>query len=1204
MQPTHPRTGWAANIIRGVQSFSELESRIAALSLEKDRGDAFEVFVEAFLATQPIAQVKTIWAANSAPISIRRKLNLPSSDFGADGIYRDRSDSLVVYQVKFRTGRTSLSWRDLATFFGIAEKADQRVLLTNSDTIAEVAEKRTKFHCFRGSDFERLEASDFELIAEWLASGAIKPIKRKPRPHQLEALSNIEAGLKDNDRATIVMACGSGKTLIALWAAEQVSPKRVLVLVPSLALLRQTLHEWSHFTRWGDQFRFLCVCSDPTVSRGIDQLIVRQEDTDFPVSTDKSEVTRFLGQKAGGVQVVFSTYQSAQVVSDGMKKADIFDIGIFDEAHKTAGREGSKFSFALSDENLPIKKRLFFTATPRHYSIQSKDRDREGDAKLVFSMDNEEVYGPIVHKLTFADAAKRDIICNYKIVISVVDGKMVNNDLLKRGEVLVKDDYVRARQVAVQLALQRAVQEFGVGRIITFHNSVEAAARFVAETAEGVQNHLPHFSTFHVNGKQRTADREDFLRGFAEANKGLITNARCLTEGIDVPAVDMVAFVAPRRSKIDIVQATGRAMRKAGPEKDCGYILLPLFLEKTEGETLEDALERSKFEEVADVLNAMQEQDEELTEIIRQLQMEKGRVGGFDESRLADKLVTIGPQIGLAELRKAVSARLIDTLGVSWDERYGELVTYRDRFGDCNVPATWPENPKLGSWVTVQRSVRKANKMDQDRIRRLDELGFVWDMLDAAWEEMFSALVGYRNNFGDCNVPQAWPENSKLGTWVTAQRSRRNRLKEDQVRRLDELSFDWNPLDTTWEEMFSALVGYRDEFGDCLVPAQWPENPELGGWVMRQRTQYLTNRLGKDRIRRLDELGFSWDAREAAWEEMFAALAAYKGEHGNCDVPALWPKNPKLGPWISVQRSFRKKNKLDKDRIRRLDELGFVWDVLDAAWEELFEALVVYRDKFGHCDVPLSWSENSKLATWVSNRRKDRKINKLDKDSIRRLDELGFIWNTLDAAWEKMFGALVDYRDRFGDCKVPKGWPENPKLATWVSGQRSIRNKKKLTKDRILRLDELGFIWDAREARWEEMFEALAAYWHRFGDCNVPRYWPENQKLSNWVGMQRNFRKASKVNKDRIRRLDELGFIWNMLDAAWETMFAALVDYRDRFGHCDVPQSWPENPKLGSWVTVQRRVRKTNRLAQDRIHRLDELGFDWTPSRKRLKVHS
>lgn len=791
MTPTHPRASWAASLIEGVQTFPELEARIAALPVAKDRGDAFEVFVEAYLATQTIAQAETIWASDTAPVDIRKNLNLPVSDYGADGIYRDRSGNMVIYQAKFRTGRPSLSWRELSTFFGIAEKADQLVLFTNSNAIARVAEERTGFHTFRGSDFERLEPEDFQRMAEWLVSGVIAPTKREPRPHQREALEHIQSGLEANDRATVIMACGTGKTLISLWAAEQASPKRVLVLVPSLALLRQTLHEWARFTSWGDRFNYLCVCSDPSVSRGMDELVVRPEDNDFPVSTDPAEVGRFLNRETDGVQVVFSTYQSAQVVAEGMGDADFFDIGVFDEAHKTAGREGSKFGFALSDDNLPIGKRLFFTATPRHYDIRKKDK--EGDARLVYSMDSEEVYGPVVHKLTFAEAAEQDIICNYKVVVSVVDGKMVNDELLTHGEVLVEDDHVRARQVAVQLALARAVEEFGVGRIITFHTNVKTAAGFVAEGAEGVQKHLTGFSTFHVNGTQRTADREDRLRAFAEADKGLITNARCLTEGVDVPAVDMVAFVAPRRSKIDIVQATGRAMRKAGPGKDCGYILLPLFLEQDEGETLEEALERSQFDEVAAVLNAMQEQDAELEEIIRQLKQDKGRLGGFDESRLADKVVTLGPEVLLSTLQKAVSAKLIEKLGVSWDEAYGELLAFHKREGHCLVPdkSITTSGFKLGAWVGNQRKTK--DQMSSERRKLLEELGFSWDHRSKAWNEGYKHLKAYHERERHCRVKGNFKTESgfKLGQWVSYQRRRRDELTPEQQRLLKDLGFDW-----------------------------------------------------------------------------------------------------------------------------------------------------------------------------------------------------------------------------------------------------------------------------------------------------------------------------------------------------------------------------------------------------------------------------
>src|SRR6516225_12134 len=301
-----------------------------------------------------------------------------------------------------------------------------------------------------------------------------------------------------------------------------------------------------------------------------------------------------------------------------------FGIGIFDEAHKTAGREGAKFGFALDDKNLPITKRVFLTATPRHYDVRHKDK--EGDKTLVYSMDQPATYGPVVHTLSFAEAARRGIICNYKIIISIITSEMVNADLLSRGEVIVEGDVVRARTVANQIAIQKACETHDLKKIFSFHRSVASARDFTADRPSSIQAHLPNYEAYHVNGEMRTAVREGLMRAFREADHAIMSNARCLTEGVDVPAVDVVAFLSPRKSKVDIVQAAGRAMRKA-PSKEVGYVLLPLFLETQENETIEEALARTDFEEAWDVLQAMQEQDAALADVIREMREERGRVG-------------------------------------------------------------------------------------------------------------------------------------------------------------------------------------------------------------------------------------------------------------------------------------------------------------------------------------------------------------------------------------------------------------------------------------------------------------------------------------------------------------------------------------------------------------------------------------------------
>ncbi len=371
----HPATTRFLNngLFDGLSSFAEIEARISALPSNKEIGDAFEVFAEAYLATQKIVQAQEVWPFDAIPLEQRKAIGLDTgTDKGVDGTYQTIDDELRAYQVKFRSRRPSLTWDELSTFMGLTDQVSQRVLFTNCEALPNLMRDRSGFVAIRGSDLDRLTAIDLEAIRQWLQGSRIKLPRKEPQPHQIEALDAINTGLNGNDRATVVMACGTGKTLVALWAAERRNRRNLLVLVPSLALVRQMLHEWLRETAT-ENLTFLCVCSDPTVAKGADDLIIHQADLDFPVTTESAAVRKYLTSSFDGVKVVFSTYQSAHVVAEGMDQA--FDLGIFDEAHKTAGRTGTHFNFALDDNNLPILKRLFFTATPRHYDIRKKDND-------------------------------------------------------------------------------------------------------------------------------------------------------------------------------------------------------------------------------------------------------------------------------------------------------------------------------------------------------------------------------------------------------------------------------------------------------------------------------------------------------------------------------------------------------------------------------------------------------------------------------------------------------------------------------------------------------------------------------------------------------------------------------------------------------------------------------------------------------------
>jgi len=450
--------------------------------------------------------------------------------------------------------------------------------------------------------------------------------------------------------------------------------------------------------------------------------------------------------------------------------------------------------------------------------------------------------------------------------------------------------------------------------------------------------------------------------------------------------------MSPKRSRVDIVQATGRAMRKSEEtDKTAGYVLVPLFVEQAAGETVEEAIIRSEFDEVWRVLQALQENDEVLAEIIRQMRENRGRTKGFDDGAFREKVVVLGPGLSLNSLRQCITTRIIDRLGSSMDERFGELLAYKDLHGDCNVPEKWPENLSLGLWVVNRRQDKRKGTLSDEWVRRLEAVGFVWEAREYNWEEMLSELTKFKVKHGHCNVQMS--DNPLLFHWVIQQRTDRRQgiINEERIRRLDNLGFVWDPQKAAWQEHLRELAQYKDQYGDCNVPRNCP-NRALVFWIMNQRQFRKRGKLSAEQISQLDELGFIWDPHEADWEEQFGELKRFKEANRHCEVPDKYPENPRLGNWVRHQRGARINNTLRADRFRRLDEIGFVWEKRDAAWEEMFSALTSFKSRFENCNVPIRWAENPKLARWVSQQRYLRKKGTLSQERIRRLDSIGFEW--------------------------------------------------------------------------------------------------------------------------------------------------------------------------------------------------------------------
>jgi superfamily II DNA or RNA helicase len=1106
-------------VFNDLKSFREFELRVSSLSdlNSKAQGDAFEIFVEAYLATQPILQCEETWIVGDIPIDIREKLNLPRDAKGIDGVYRSALGTLVPYQVKFRSNRPALGFNEVAPFLGITEKAIDRLLITNCDSIAIDVQNRTGVRSLRGVDFDQLTEHDFNVIENWLKKVPKKRELINPDPYQIEALGNISNHYINNDRGTVVMACGTGKTLVALWAVEQIKSKSILVLLPSLTLLQQTLEEWSIHNSWSKDFSYLCVCSDPSVNLKNDEVEIDPSDVPFRIDTDPEIVRRYLAQDNGKVKVIFSTYHSSQIISQATKGTFDFEFAVFDEAHKTTGSAAGRFAIALHDENIKIKKRLFLTATPKHYDINKRDKD--GEFKYV-SMDDESVYGSRAHTLLFSDAVAKEIICPYKVVITLINKQQVDDFALKNGITLVEGDAVRAKWVAGQIAVSSAIKHTSASKIITFHNRVRSAREFASDEAQGVNRFIDNYDVFHAHGKQKSSERKDTISKFRHAKKSLITNAKCLTEGVDVPAVDMVAFIEPRHSKIDIAQAVGRAMRKPrGSNKQLGYIVVPLYAKDMSNTSIDESVKTEGFDDVALVLNSLLELDDELTEIIRILKESKGKGNFFNTQRIKGKIELIGPFVGLDELSKSIYQEIVDRLGSSWDEWYGRLIIFVESEGHSLVSSRFvtSDGYKLGGWVDYCRNRKKLGLLSNDRVIKLESLpGWVWDISDDDFNFGIIQLDQFIKENNHCRVPNKYVDKTgfKLGSWIANRRNDfiKKRLNEERINRLENISgWVWSIRESDFEVGLLELQSYIEKYNSCSPPSKFvSENGFLlGQWVRHRRDDFRVGRLRDNQISKLDSLnGWTWNPLEESFNDGLRQLQKFVQINGHSKVIDGFVDSDgfNLGRWVAYQRRS-KDIRLNPEKIKILEDLpGWTWDPIADAYNYGLAQLKKYLATNGHCRVPIRFIDNDKfnLGKWVSYIRKSKDV-RLSSERIFELESLtGWTWNPFEDKFNFGFERLLNYISVHGNSRVANSYidSEGFRLGEWVRNRKEDYKNKKLPHERILKLENISdWVWDLADEDFNFGFIQLQIFYEKNKHCKVlGKYVNEiGFKLGSWV---------------------------------------------------------------------------------------------------------
>lgn len=405
---------------------------------------------------------------------------------------------------------------------------------------------------------------------------------KAPRDYQRDAIDAVIEGFKLFDRGQLILPCGAGKTLTSLWITQEIGANKALVVVPSLSLLKQIKDEW---VKEGNDFPRLCVCSEKDIDTN-DSIMIKTSEIDSSVTTDPDTIRNFMSDNEKFV--IYSTYQSLDKIRLALVDTDLkFDLAICDEAHRCAGSRDkiSKYIYTHNNKSINIGKRLYMTATPKVFSLRSQK------SKTIYCMKNKKIFGDVFYKMSFGEAIQKDILVDYKIVAIAADINEIESDQLHK--IRYYNNY----------ALEKFMKEADVSHVITFHSSVKNANEFKEDHQK-----ISKIPIHHVNGKQTSTNRRKILSIFEKEKKSIITNSRCLTEGVDVPSIDAVYFCDPKNSKIDIIQSAGRALRKSSKKDNkIGYIIVPIF--HSPKSSLEEEIKESSFSNLISVIRALSEED-------------------------------------------------------------------------------------------------------------------------------------------------------------------------------------------------------------------------------------------------------------------------------------------------------------------------------------------------------------------------------------------------------------------------------------------------------------------------------------------------------------------------------------------------------------------------------------------------------------------
>ena len=923
-------------------------------------------------------------------------------------------------------------------------------------------------------------------------------------PHNKQAYENVLKKFETSNKTCVIHPTGTGKTFISLKWLYDNKDKKCLFLTSSNII--------------------------------IDQLIEYIEKSnlsleDFP-------------------NLELIPYHS---LKDNNKK---YDCIVLDEFHRCGAKEWGKEVKHILDKN-KNSKILGISATPIRYLDNQRDMSEE-----LFD-------GNIASKMSLAEAVARKILPVPKYINCIYSFKEEIDKIQKLIDKEKNFEYKKQLQTRLDSAKKQLdgvenlsdIFEKNIsnkkGKYVVFCKDKKHLEQMREETQKWFSKVNPNINVYTITSDYEKEMNKYTINRFENVKNDsvdLLFSIEMLNEGLHAKGIDGVIMLRPTYSPIVYFQQLGRALST-----------------------------NSKQPLIFDIVNNFESFDSiysfriELEEVIENLKLEYEKEENFEKidelEQLLNEFKIINEQQNFSELLQNIHMDATFT----WDSWYNLALNYYETHKNLNIPFNFKtldginyneDGFKLGLWIYHQRNLKMDNMLSKDRIEKLEKLQIIWSIRDNLWDTKYELAKKYFNHYGNLNVPVKfktsngidYDENGiNLGMWLFSKRSRKDKQPKERQEQLEKIGMVWDVLEDIWNKNYGLAKKYYECYGNLNISYSFKTNNgidyeengiNLGVWLSNQRLK--KEKLTKEKIHLLEEIGIVWDIYEQSWNTYYDLAKKYYEINGDLKAPQDFEMDGKnLGSWISKNRN--KKDKLSQEKIRQLEQIGMIWDVRQDSWNINYELAKKYYEYNGDLNIPVKFKTNDgikydekgiSLGVWIFHLRQNK--DGLSQERLKQLEEIGMIWDVYEENWNKNFELAKKYYEHYGDLRIMKNfktsngveYDENGiKLGIWLTDQRQNKKKGVLQEDKFDKLESIGMIWDMNEELWNINYNLSKIYYEHYGNLKIPQdfkttngidYEKDGIAIGTWVSFQRKLKNNGKLSRDKIAKLETIGMIWNI----------------------------------------------------------------------------